>query len=55
LVRFGDESEKVLEWDAIQDRVMYDFTDRPDIEYVKIDPKNIIEFELDKKNNSWVK
>jgi hypothetical protein len=54
-VHFEDGAEELCEWNAIRDHILYDFRDRAEIKYVKIDPKNIIEFELDKKNNSWVK
>lgn len=55
LIHFKDDTEEVREWDTIRDHVFYDFSIHKEIEYVKIDPQNIIEFELDKKNNSWVK
>ncbi len=55
LVHFKDGAEELRVWDTIRDHVMYDFSRHSEIEYVKIDPKNIIEFELDKKNNSWVR
>lgn len=54
LVHFKDGTEESRDWDAIRGHVMYDFTNHAEIEYVKIDPKNIIEFELDKKNNCWI-
>lgn len=55
LVRFVAGSEEVREWDNVQNSVMYDFSDAFEIEYVKIDPENIIEFELNKVNNYWIK
>ncbi|MFP4081969.1 MAG: M1 family metallopeptidase [Candidatus Aminicenantes bacterium] len=55
LVHFVDDSEEVREWDNIQNSVMFDFSHAAEIEYIKIDPQGIIEFELDKENNSWIK
>ncbi len=55
LIHFLDDKEEVLEWDNILDSILYDFSDRGEIEYVKIDPEDIIEFELEKRNNYWIK
>ena len=55
LVHFVDDNVEVREWDNVRDTVMYDFSDAPEIEYVKIDPEHIIEFELNRDNNNWIK
>jgi len=55
LFHFVDDSEEVREWDNVQNSVMYDFSDAAEIEYIKIDPESIIEFELNKENNYWIK
>jgi predicted Co/Zn/Cd cation transporter (cation efflux family) len=55
LVHFKDDTEEVREWDSIRDHIAYDFSRHAEIEWIKIDPKNVIEFELDKTNNSWVR
>ncbi|MBN1224796.1 MAG: M1 family metallopeptidase [Candidatus Aminicenantes bacterium] len=55
LIHFADGSEEVCDWDNVRDSIVYDFSGSAEIAYVKIDPKNIIEFELSKKNNYWIR
>lgn len=52
---FSDGTKESKEWDNKFSRTIFDFTGKPEITSVSIDPENIIEFELDKNNNKWIK
>lgn len=54
LVHFEDGSEEEMIWKNISSSVTYDFTGKPEIEWVRIDPDFIIEFELYRENNIWM-
>jgi hypothetical protein len=53
-VGFGDSTRVLKRWDAQKPSVTFYFSSKDtQIMRVQIDPKNIIEFELDKTNNEW--
>lgn len=53
-IGFGDSTRVLKRWDAQKPSATFHFPskDTP-IKWVTIDPKNIIEFEIDKTNNEW--
>ncbi|MFQ5674916.1 MAG: hypothetical protein ACE5G1_03390, partial [bacterium] len=53
-VRFSDGSRVLKRWEEPSDGIaLYFHSKKASITSVHIDPKNIIEFELDKANNHW--
>ena len=54
-VRFGDGSEKVIDWDGVDQWKRMEFETGPPITEVFIDPNNHVMIEIDRLNNRWVR
>ena len=52
---FADGTQTAKEWENIRNRLMFDFEKSKDITRVVIDPDQIIEFELSRDNNVWIR
>lgn len=55
IIEFSDGTKVKKEWNAKKKHVLYEFDIAKKITAVRIDPNNIIEFEMNKNNNIWIK
>ena len=54
LFKFADGSQETKQWTEFDGQeITFDFADKPALVEIRIDPGNIIEFELNKENNVW--
>ena len=54
LFKFADGSQETKQWTEFNgDEKSFDFADKSALVEIRIDPDNIIEFELNKEDNVW--